>query len=465
MEEIDLGSGNIGSLIKRFSIPCVISMVVAALYNIVDQIFIGWSSAGAYGNAATNIVYPFTVFALGIALLIGDGAAAGFSIALGMGDKKQADKNVGNGLMILIITAIVLCAIGFIFSTKILGLFGGNPDEAECYGYATDYFLIICAGIPFYMIGQGLNGSIRADGSPRFAMACTLAGAVTNLILDPVFIFGLNMGVKGAAIATVMGQVLTFAMSGYYLTKSKNFHVNREAIAVEGHTLHRIISVGMASLIVQLSIVVIIAVNNNLLTKYGYETMASTGEAFGAVIPLAVVGIVMKVFGIVVSIVIGISLGGQPIIGFNMGAGNIGRVKETIQRITKLVLLVGTVSFLLFEILPDTVISFFGSHNTAEYMEYARLCIRIFLGGIILTCYIKSASIILQSMGNSVKSTILALLRDVIVFVPASIIIATISRSIVTMLWAAVISDVVAAIVGFVFVLTEINKLERVTGN
>ena len=156
MEEIDLGSGNIGSLIKRFSIPCVISMVVAALYNIVDQIFIGWSSAGAYGNAATNIVYPFTVFALGIALLIGDGAAAGFSIALGMGDKKQADKNVGNGLMILIITAIVLCAIGFIFSTQILGLFGGNPDEAECYGYATDYFLIICAGIPFYMIGQGL---------------------------------------------------------------------------------------------------------------------------------------------------------------------------------------------------------------------------------------------------------------------------------------------------------------------
>ena len=465
MEEIDLGSGNIGSLIKRFSIPCVISMVVAALYNIVDQIFIGWSSAGAYGNAATNIVYPFTVFALGIALLIGDGAAAGFSIALGMGDKKQADKNVGNGLMILIITAIVLCAIGFIFSTQILGLFGGNPDEAECYGYATDYFLIICAGIPFYMIGQGLNGSIRADGSPRFAMACTLAGAVTNLILDPIFIFGLNMGVKGAAIATVMGQVLTFAMSVYYLTKSKNFHVNREAIAVEGHTLHRIISVGMASLIVQLSIVVIIAVNNNLLTKYGYETMASTGEAFGAVIPLAVVGIVMKVFGIVVSIVIGISLGGQPIIGFNMGAGNIGRVKETIQRITKLVLLVGTVSFLLFEIFPDTVISFFGSHNTAEYMEYARLCIRIFLGGIILTCYIKSASIILQSMGNSVKSTILALLRDVIVFVPASIIIATISRSIVTMLWAAVISDVVAAIVGFVFVLTEINKLERVTGN
>ena len=205
MKELDLGTGNIGSLIKRFSIPCVISMVVAALYNIVDQIFIGWSEAGAYGNAATNIVYPFTVLALGLALLVGDGAAAGFSIALGRRDKRQANKNIGNGLVILILLAVILCAIGFVCRTQILGLFGGNPDEVECYGY---------------------------------------------------------------------------------------------------------------------------------------ETFASTGEAYGAVIPLAVVGIVMKVFGIVVSIVIGISLGGQPIIGFNMGAGNMIRVKETILLITKLVLII-----------------------------------------------------------------------------------------------------------------------------
>ena len=462
MKEMDLGTGKIGSLVKKFSVPCVISMVVAALYNIVDQIFIGWSAAGAYGNAATNIVYPFTVFALGLALLVGDGAAAGFSIALGKGDKKQADRNVGNGFITLIIVSVVLCAIAFLFRVKILSLFGGNPEEVECYTYATDYYKIISAGIPFYMIGQGLNGSIRADGSPKYAMASTLAGAITNLILDPIFIFGFDMGVKGAAIATVLGQILTFGMSIYYLTKSKNFVINKEALKIEGRTLGRIVSVGMASLIVQLSIVVIIAVNNNLLTKYGYETIASTGNAYGAVIPLAVVGIVMKVFGIVISIVIGISLGGQPIIGFNMGAGNIDRVKETIQMITKFVILVGVVAFLIFELAPGVVISLFGSHNTEEYMEYARLCIRIFLGGIILTCYIKSAAIILQSMGNSMKSTILALLRDVIVFVPASIIIAMISRSIVTMLWAAVISDLVAAIVGFVFVSTEIHKLEKI---
>ena len=452
MKELDLGIGSVGGLVRRFSVPCVISMVVAALYNIVDQIFIGWSEAGAYGNAATNIVYPFTVFALGLALLVGDGAAAGFSIALGKGDKKQANRYVGNGLTILVAIAVILCMIGFARSTQILGLFGGNPEEAECYVYATDYYRIICLGIPFYMIGQGMNACIRADGSPKYAMGCTLAGAVTNLIFDPILIFCFDMGVKGAAIATIMGQILTFVMSIAYLTRAKNFKMDAEILRPERKTAVNIISVGMASLIVQLSIVIIIAVNNNLLTKYGYETFASTGEAFGAVIPLAVVGIVMKVFGIVISIVIGVSLGGQPIIGFNMGAGNMKRVKETIQLITKLVLFVGFIAFLIFEMIPDTIIFLFGSHNTPEYMEYARLCIRIFLGGIILTCYIKSAAIILQSMGNSLKSTVLALLRDVFIFVPASIIIATILRSIVTMLWAAVISDVIAALIGFLFI-------------
>ena len=459
--ELDLGKEKIGSLIKRFSIPCVISMVVAALYNIVDQIFIGWSSAGAYGNAATNIVYPFTVFALGIALLIGDGSAANFSIALGEEKRDRAGACIGNGLMCLIIAALIMTGIGFCFRTGILSLFGANPQEELCYAYAVDYYTIICAGIPFYMVGQGLNAAIRADGAPAFAMACTLAGAITNLIFDPVFIFGLGMGVKGAAAATVLGQVLTFAMSIFYLVRAKNFRISRESVAIIPGILGRIIGVGMASLIVQLSIVIIIAVNNNLLTKYGYMTIAGSGEAYGAVIPLAVVGIVMKVFGIVVSTVIGISLGGQPILGYNMGAGNTDRVKETVQYITRLVIIVGAVAFLIFEFAPDAVIALFGNNNTAEYTEYARLCIRIFLGGIIMTCYIKSASIILQSMGNSTKSTILALLRDVIVFVPSSLIIASLSHNIVIMLWAALISDVIGAIVAFIFVSGQIHEFEK----
>ena len=461
MPEFDLGTTKISKLIKKFSIPCVISMVVAALYNIVDQIFIGWSRAGAYGNAATNIVYPFTVFALGIALLVGDGSAAQFSLSLGEGDKEKADKSIGNGLIALIAASLVVFLIALIFKDQILSLFGADPSEELCYEYATEYYRIIALGIPFYMIGQGLNAPIRADGSPKFAMACTLSGAITNLIFDPVFIFGFNMGVTGAAIATVMGQVITFGLSIYYLFKSKTFKISKDSVKLKGSVVGRICSLGLASLIVQFSIVIIISVNNNFLTKYGYETYASTGEAFGAVIPLAVVGIVMKVFGIVVSTVIGISLGGQPILGFNMGAGNTERVKETVTTITKLVLTVGVVAFLIFELAPDAVITLFGKNNTPEYMEYARLCIRIFLGGIILTCFVKSAAVILQSMGNSVKSTLLALLRDVIVFVPATTVLALVSHNIVTMLWAALISDVIAAAIAVIFVRGELKKFER----
>ena len=217
----------------------------------------------------------------------------------------------------------------------------------------------------------------------------------------------------------------------------------------------------MASLIVQLSIVIVIAVNNNLLSRYGYETFASTGVAFGSVVPLAVVGIVMKVFGIVISVVIGISLGGQPIIGFNMGAGNSGRVKETVRVVLRLVLAMGTAVFLIFEFLPDMVISIFGKGNSPEYMEYARLCVRIFLSGIIMTCFIKSTSIILQSIGKSGKSTLLALLRDVIIFVPSSIILAAVSQNIVTMLWSALISDAVSFVVAVVFLKVEMRKMEK----
>ena len=221
MKDYDLGTEKIGRLIRHFSIPCVISMLVAALYNIVDQIFIGWSEAGAFGNAATNIVYPFTVFALGLALLVGDGSAANFSLELGRKNKDKADKAMGNGFSLLIILSIILCGVGILLKAQILKLFGANPNEELCYKYANQYFSVICVGLPFYMIGQGLNASIRADSSPKYAMSCTLVGAITNLILDPLFIFVFNMGVKGAAIATITGQILTFLMSIFYLFRSK----------------------------------------------------------------------------------------------------------------------------------------------------------------------------------------------------------------------------------------------------
>ena len=454
MKSYDFGSEKIGRLVRHFAVPCVISMLVAALYNIVDQIFIGWSSAGAAGNAATNIVYPFTVLALGLALLVGDGEAAMFSLALGEKNNEKADRCVGSGFSFLVVLSVLLCALGFLFKKQILGIFGANPNEKICYDFADQYFTVICMGLPFYMIGQGMNGAIRADGSPKFAMACTLAGAFSNLVLDPVFIFVFDMGVKGAAVATVIGQVLTFAMSIAYIFRSKNFHINLKSMKPDFFLLGRICFIGVASLIVQLSIVIVIAVNNNLLSRYGYETFASTGEAFGSVIPLAVVGIV-------ISVVIGISLGGQPIIGFNMGAGNSGRVKETVRVVLRLVLAIGAAVFLIFEFLPDMVISIFGKGNSPEYLEYARLCVRIFLSGIIMTCFIKSTSIILQSIGKSGKSTLLALLRDVIIFVPSSIILAAVSQNIVTMLWSALISDVVSFVFAVIFLRAEMRKMEK----
>ena len=465
MEKLDLEKEKTSKLIRKFAIPCVISMLVAALYNIVDQIFIGWSDAGAFGNAATNIVYPFTVISLAFALLIGDGAAALFNLSLGAKDKEKANKSIGNGLIFLFFISIILTIIGLAFSKQILALFGGNPNEAECYQYAKDYLRIICYGLPFYIIGQGLNASIRSDGSPKYAMFATIIGAVSNIILDPIFIFVFKMSVKGAAIATIIGQILTFIASIVYLIKPKLFKVTKQSIKPNKEILKKIISLGLASLITQLAIVIIIAVANNLVGKYGYMTIASTGIAYGVVTPLAVIGICMKVFGIVVSIVIGVSLGGMPIIGYNIGAGNIKRVKETIKYILITNLIIGLIAFILFELFPTLIINIFGNGNSTEYLEYARYCLNIFLGGIIFTCLIKSMSILLQSMGSGLKSTLLALSRDVIFFVPAIIIIATLTHSVVTMLWSAIIADVLAFITGTILLISELKKIENFKSN
>ena len=461
MEKLDLENEKISKLIKKFAIPCVISMVVAALYNIVDQIFIGWSDAGAFGNAATNIVYPFTVISLAFALLIGDGVATLFNLSLGAKDNEKANKSVGNGLIFLLFISIILTIFGLIFNKQILAVFGGNPKEKECYQYAKDYLRIICYGLPFYIIGQGLNATIRSDGNPKYAMFSTIIGAISNIILDPIFIFVLKMSVKGAAIATIIGQILTFLASIIYMIKPKSFKITKESLKLNGKICKKIISLGLASLITQLAIVIIIAVANNLVGKYGYKTISSTGVAYGVVTPLAVIGICMKVFGIVVSIIIGVSLGGMPIIGYNIGAGNINRVKETIKYILITNLIIGIIAFILFELFPTFIINIFGSENSPEYIEYSKYCLKIFLGGIVLTCLTKSMSILLQSMGSGVKSTLLALSRDVIFFVPAIIIIATLSSSVVTMLWSSIIADILAFITGAILLRSEIKRVEK----
>lgn len=439
----------IGKLLLKFSVPCVMSMLVSALYNIVDQIFIG-QGVGYLGNAATTVVYPFTVIALAIALLIGDGCASLFSLSLGKGDKEAAHRSVGNCIGLLVMISLLLTLLGFLFEEQILGLFG--VTEA-CHDYARQYMDIILMGIPFYMITSGLNGAIRADGSPAYAMIATVLGAVINLILDPIAIFGLGMGVRGAAIATIIGQIVTCLMSALYFRKTKAFRLNKSSFIPNGGIIRKICALGVSSFIIQLAIVIVMAVANNLIAVYG------PSSEYGADIPLSVIGIVMKVFAIVIAFAVGIAVGGQPIVGYNYGAKDYGRVFKTYKLIVIANVVIGGISMLLFEFCPQAITAIFGSESEL-YNQYAYLCFRVFLGGILLTCVQKASSIFLQSIGKPVKSTILSLSRDVLFFVPGLLILAPMG-GVSTMLWAAPLADVLAFILTVILISAEYKSVKK----
>jgi len=447
LKNYDLGKEKISKLLLNFSIPCIISMLVGALYNIVDQIFIGWG-VGYLGNTATNIVYPFTVIALSLALLFGDGASALFSLSLGSKDDKKVSKSIGNAVITLVLVSLVLTLLGFIFKSNILKLFG--VTEAS-FDFANDYLTVILIGIPFYVIGQGLNGIIRADGSPRYAMIATLSGAILNIILDPIAIFALGMGIKGAAIATIVGQIVTFILTVLYFRKSKKFKLSKDSLKPDKEVIKREALLGVSSFITQISIVLVIAVCNNLVVKYG------SLSKYGADIPLSAIGIVMKVFGIVIALVIGTSIGGQPIIGFNYGAGNKKRVKETFNLIIRTNLFVGVIAFIVFQVFPQAIINIFGSESEL-YNEYALYCFRIYLSGITLTCITKTCSIYLQAIGKSFKSMFISVMRDVVLFIPALIVLAKMF-GIVGMLWAALVADVIAFIIAIFMTFERKNKV------
>lgn len=447
LKNYDLGKEKISKLLLNFSIPCIISMLVGALYNIVDQIFIGWG-VGYLGNTATNIVYPFTVIALSLALLFGDGASALFSLSLGSKDDKKVSKSIGNAVITLVLVSLVLTLFGFIFKGNILKLFG--VTEAS-FDFANDYLTVILIGIPFYVIGQGLNGIIRADGSPRYAMIATLSGAILNIILDPIAIFALGMGIKGAAIATIVGQIITFILTVLYFRKSKKFKLSKDSLKPDKEVIKREALLGVSSFITQISIVLVIAVCNNLVVKYG------SLSKYGADIPLSAIGIVMKVFGIVIALVIGTSIGGQPIIGFNYGAGNKKRVKETFNLIIRTNLSVGVIAFIIFQVFPQAIINIFGSESEL-YNEYALYCFRIYLSGITLTCITKTCSIYLQAIGKSFKSMFISVMRDVVLFIPALVVLAKMF-GIVGMLWAALVADVIAFIIAIFMTFERKNKV------
>ncbi len=446
-----LGTEKISKLLLKFAIPCILSLLISSLYNIVDQIFIGNSELGYLGNAATTIVYPITIIAVAFAWCFGDGAAAFLSLCQGRKDTKNVHQAIGNGIVITFIISILFLILGFAFMDKILYAFGAS--EATI-GLAQDYFIIILSAIPVYMLANMMNAVIRADGSPAYSMASTLSGAILNIILDPIFIFVFNLGIKGAAWATIIGQIVSFIIAFTYLFRTKTFKLNLNSFKMNFKLFSNVIKLGVSTFITQMSIVIISLVCNIMLSKYG--AMSKYGED----IPIAVIGIAMKVFTIVINIVVGIIIGAQPILGYNYGARNYERVKQTFKIVLLLTVLVGIISTLIFELCPQIVIRIFGTESEL-YMEFAVMTFRIFLMLVTFTCTIKMISIFFQAVGEPVKAAIVSLLRDIVCFVPLVIILPNF-LGVTGTLVAAPIADLIGIIFSGILIIIFFKGISKV---
>ena len=411
---VHLAEEKVGKLMGQYAIPCIISLLVGALYNIVDQIFIANASyLGSYGNAANTVVFPLTVIALAIAVMIGDGCCAFVSISLGQEKTRDASQSMGNAVVLTVIASLILTAIYLLFSDAIIAMFGGTVNE-ETFRQSKEYFFWITLGIPFYMFGQAMNPVIRADGSPKFAMVSTLIGAVINIVLDPIFIFIFKWGMMGAAIATVLGQLVTAVLAVWYLFRTKIVKISKTDFSLRRHIVGRTLVLGICSFLSQIALVAAMAAINNMIRKYG-ALDPIFGQEELAQIPMAVVGIVMKFFQIVISIVVGMSAGCIPIVGFNMGAGLKGRVKELFTKLLIAEACVGAVSLIIVELFPNSLIQIFGAANeSVYYTEFAVKAFRTYLCMIILACVNKAAFIFLQAMGKAAASTMLSMVREIV---------------------------------------------------
>ena len=402
-----LGTAPLGRLMVKFALPCTISLLVGALYNIVDQIFIGWG-VGYLGNGATNVVFPLTVLALGLAVMIGDGACSYVSICFGKGQAENANRAVGSAVTLSVLVGLVVAVLYGVFQTPILGMFGAT--EAN-FAYAKEYFTYITIGIPIYVFGQAINPIIRSDGSPQFAMLSMLAGAIANCILDPIAIFVLHWGVMGAAAATVVGQIITAAMGVWYLCHTRALRLKKDVFKLRGKILAAYLPLGLCSFLAQISLVIAMAATNNMLVKYG------AGSKYGADIPLTVLGIVMKVFQIIISITIGMSAGCIPIVGYNYGAEKLDRCRGILWRLMGAEALLGVIALLITQLFPLQLISLFGAES-ALYNEFAVITFRVYLCMLPLATVNKAAFIFMQALGKPAESAGLSFFREVLLAVP-----------------------------------------------
>jgi len=449
MKQLDLGKEKIGKLLRTFAIPCIISLVVNALYNMVDQIFIGWG-VSYLGNGATNVIFPITILCMAFSLMFGDGTSAYLSLKLGEKKKKEAGQGVCNGIILSIIVSTILAIIILSFLPQLVTLFGGTDNLRQ---FALDYGYIIGVGLPFVMIGTTLNSIIRADGSPKYAMISMVLGAILNIILDPIAIFVFDMGIKGAALATVISQFFTFAMNIIYIRKFKSIEVTKEDFKPKLKIMKNVSILGISSFITQMAIVIVITTENTLYNLYAVDSK------FGADIPITVHGIVMKINMILTSIIIGIAAGSQPIIGYNYGAKNYDRVKKTLKMVLGISTIVSTVSFILFQTIPEILISIFGSGDEV-YNEFACLTFRVFLMLTVCNGIQIASGIFFQAVGKPAKSAFITLSRQILFFVPAGIIL-TKHVGVMGVLYAGPVADALAFVVAVILLIFEVKKLNK----
>ena len=449
-----LGKERVGKLLRIFAVPCVLSLIIQSLYNLVDQIYIGHCvTLGAAGNAATGIVYPLTVVALGLGLWIGDGCAARMSLNQGRNDTSKTPRSVGTAIVSGVILSIILSVLCFCFKD---GLLSGIGAHGKILEMSSEYANFIIGGFILFILACVLNPVIRADGSPKYAMLAMAIGAIINIALDPVFIFGCNMGMTGAALATFLGQAITFILHAAYLFKSKTFRLKAKDFLPDGKEIGQIAQLGISSLLTQLAIVVISIVTNVLLMNF------SAASGYSAEITQSVITLAFKVFGIIVSIVVGIASGGQPIIGYNYGAKQFDRVKTALKYMMIATVIVGVVATLIFELFPKLFIYIFGDGGQGVdpelYTQFTYLTFRIYLGTILLTCVIKVLAIFFQSIGSPAKATLISMARDVIFLVPLSIGFAF-AGGIDLLLWSAPVSDALGFILAIVLTVFALKSM------
>ena len=444
-----LGSVPVGALMKKFAIPSIIGMLVGALYNMVDQLFIG-RSVGPLGNAATSIAFPFTTICLSAALLFGIGGASCFNLSLGKGEKEKAPYFIGNSLSVLTIFGVIISVLTLIFMDPLLKAFGASEAIMP---YAKDYVSVTAVGFPMLILSTAGGHILRADGSPHMTMIGSITGALINTVLDAVFVFGLQWGMKGAAAATVIGQGVSTLMVIIYCLNFKTVPLKKEHLIPSLSIVQRIASIGMASCFNQLAIAVVQIVLNNSLRHYGALSQYGPDE------PIACAGIIMKVNMIVFSIIIGLAQGTQPIEGFNYGAKNYDRVKAAYFMAIKIGAVVSVTAFILFQIFPRQILSFFG-RGSESYYEFGVLFFRIFMFFTWFNCFQPITSTFFTSIGKSVKGMFLSLTRQIIFFIPLLIVL-PMFMGIRGILFAGPIADLLAGGIAVAMAKGEFNQMDR----